>query len=62
MRAILLGVLLIVLSPLGDKEKLREALNDTSLVGPWIYDDLEAGYAEAGRTGKPLMVVLRCVT
>lgn len=27
----------------------------------WIYNDIEAGFAEAKRTGKPLMVVLRCV-
>lgn len=27
----------------------------------WIYNDFERGFAEAKRTGKPLMVVLRCV-
>lgn len=27
----------------------------------WIYNDVEAGFAEAKRTGKPLLVVLRCV-
>ncbi|MFM1769113.1 MAG: hypothetical protein RJA22_1642 [Verrucomicrobiota bacterium] len=27
----------------------------------WIYNDVEAGFAEARRTGKPLLVVLRCV-
>lgn len=27
----------------------------------WIYNDVDAGFAEAERTGKPLMVVLRCV-
>ncbi len=27
----------------------------------WIYNDFEAGFEEAQRTGKPLMVVLRCV-
>ncbi len=27
----------------------------------WIYNDLAAGFTEAERTGKPLMVVLRCV-
>ena len=44
-----------------DKERLRHALGDTELVGTWIYDDLDAGYAEAKKSGKPLMVVLRCV-
>ena len=27
----------------------------------WIYNDYEKGFAEANRTGKPLLVVLRCV-
>lgn len=27
----------------------------------WIYNDIDAGFAEAERTGKPLMVVMRCV-
>src|SRR4051812_31230332 len=27
----------------------------------WMYNDVAAGFAEAKRTGKPLMVVLRCV-
>jgi hypothetical protein len=27
----------------------------------WIYNDFERGFAEAKRTGRPLMVVLRCV-
>src|SRR6266568_4753906 len=27
----------------------------------WIYNDWERGFAEAKRTGKPLLVVLRCV-
>jgi serine protease Do len=27
----------------------------------WYYDDVNRGFAEAQRTGKPLLVVLRCV-
>lgn len=27
----------------------------------WIYNDFDRGFAEATRTGKPLLVVLRCV-
>ena len=27
----------------------------------WIYNDFERGFAEAKRTGKPLLIVLRCV-
>jgi serine protease Do len=36
-------------------------MGDTALAGMWVYDDFDAGTAEAGRTGKPLLVVLRCV-
>ncbi|HVE42127.1 MAG TPA: hypothetical protein VNM14_19690 [Planctomycetota bacterium] len=58
----LLAALAIPAAPAGDKDKLREALGDHALAGTWIYDDLEAGIAEAARARKPLMVVLRCVT
>ena len=27
----------------------------------WIYDDFERGFTEARTTGKPLLVVLRCI-
>jgi S1-C subfamily serine protease len=27
----------------------------------WLYNDVDAGFAEAKRTGRPLLVVLRCV-
>lgn len=27
----------------------------------WLYNDIDRGFAEAQRTGKPLLVVLRCV-
>lgn len=27
----------------------------------WIYDDIDAGYAQAATTGKPLLVSFRCV-
>jgi serine protease Do len=38
----------------GDRQNL---LNSSR----WIYNDIGEGFAEASRTGKPLMVVLRCV-
>lgn len=38
----------------GDKAKMEAG-------DRWIYNDLAAGFVEAQRTGKPLMVVLRCV-
>jgi hypothetical protein len=46
--------------------KTRDAAvrNDRATVGSgsrWIYNDYERGFAEAKSTGKPLLVVLRCV-
>jgi len=38
----------------GDRDKMQ---NDAR----WIYGDIERGFAEAKRTGKPLLVVLRCI-
>jgi len=45
----------------GAKEQLRVALKDDVVKGDWIYDDLAAGYAAAKKSGKPMMVVFRCV-
>jgi hypothetical protein len=42
-------------SPLG------EALKDIEVAPHWIYDDWEAALAQARSSGKPLLVVLRCV-
>lgn len=38
----------------GDKQKVEAA-------GFWIYNDLPKAFAEAKRTGKPIIVVLRCI-
>ncbi|MBV8880417.1 MAG: PDZ domain-containing protein [Planctomycetaceae bacterium] len=57
---LLAALLALQAPPSGDKEKLRAAMGD-QLAGPWFYDDFEAGLAEAKRSGKPLLVVLRCV-
>ena len=40
------------------KERLRVSLKD-DLAGPWIYDDIKAGFARAKKTGKPVLAVLR---
>ena len=61
MRVLFLSLLVVALLPVQDKERLRAALGDSAPEGAWIYDDLAAGIAEASRTCKPLMVVLRCV-
>jgi hypothetical protein len=56
----LLLAALLVAAPVPSNEALRKALGD-DLAGPWFYDDLEAGYAEARTSGKPLLVSIRCV-
>ncbi len=43
------------------KERLKASLRDTNLVGPWVYDDMDEGFAQARKSGKPLLVVIRCV-
>jgi hypothetical protein len=36
--------------------------DDRQMVGShWIYDDLHKGFEQAKATGKPMLVVLRCV-
>ncbi len=56
-------LLMLVSGPLAadEKQELREKLKDAVVKGDWIYDDAAAGFAEAKKTGKPLLVVLRCV-
>lgn len=38
--------------------KLKQALKD-DCDKSWVYDDLPAGFAQAKKTGKPLMIVFR---
>lgn len=42
-------------------EVLKRNLKDKDLVGEWVYDDIDKGYALAKQSGKPLMIVFRCV-
>ncbi|HXG12283.1 MAG TPA: Trx7/PDZ domain-containing (seleno)protein [Gemmataceae bacterium] len=43
------------------EEKVRADRQKVEAEGFWIYNDLPRGFAEARRTGKPLLVVLRCI-
>jgi serine protease Do len=43
------------------KSPLGEAVRDIDVADHWIYDDWPKAVAEAKTTGKPLMVVVRCV-
>ena len=42
-----------------DYGKLRRALGDIRVPDGWIYEDIDAGYAAAKKTGKPLLVAFR---
>jgi len=57
--------LLLASASLRAAEDRRErVLNDRQEVqslGHWIYNDLPAGFAEAARTRKPLLAVIRCI-
>jgi len=43
----------------GPKEQLKTVLKDAEVQGSWIYDDLDAGFAEAKKSAKPMLVVFR---
>jgi serine protease Do len=46
----------------GDRdESVRKDLRDVQLIGGWIYNDLNQGLALARQSGKPLLVVFRCI-
>jgi len=61
MRIVTALLLATTLAHADDKTQLRAALKDSEPKGDWIYDDLAKGFADAKRTNRPLMVVLRCV-
>jgi hypothetical protein len=43
------------------KERVLSDRKEVEASGKWIYNDLPKGFAEAARTGKPLLVVIRCI-
>ena len=43
------------------EEKVRKDREKVEAEGFWIYNDLPAGFEKARSTGKPLLVVLRCI-
>jgi membrane-associated protease RseP (regulator of RpoE activity) len=63
---VLLAISLFAASALADTVKDREGAvrQDKAAMendARWAYNDVQRGFAEAKRTGKPLLVVLRCV-
>jgi hypothetical protein len=64
--AIVLGVVFVQTSVLAEAVKDREGAvrSDRDRMqnnDRWIYNDIERGFAEGKKTGKPVLVVLRCV-
>ncbi len=43
------------------EQKVAEDRKKVEADGFWIYNDLAKGYAEANKTGKPMLVILRCI-
>lgn len=63
-RQTLIGFMLLFLTCAAqaqDDLPLREQVKDIVPAAHWIYDDLPKAQAEAKQSGKPLLVVLRCV-
>jgi hypothetical protein len=56
-----LGTIFASTSGLHAQSDLQRNLKDTNVGKHWIYNDLKDGFAHAKATGKPLLVVFRCV-
>jgi len=61
LRQIIVVVAVIALAASASAQTLGESLKDIPVASHWIYDDLPKAVAQARETGKPLLVVLRCV-
>jgi hypothetical protein len=59
--SIVLGMILAPSPRLHAQSDLQRNLKDTNVGKHWIYNDLKEGNAQAQATGKPLLVVFRCV-
>jgi hypothetical protein len=56
--------LVVAINPAWGQDRPTKVRNDKARVeadGFWIYNDLPRGIAEAKRSGKPLLVVFRCI-
>jgi serine protease Do len=47
--------------PLTREQKVREDRRKVEAEGFWIYNDLQRAFSEARETGKPILIVLRCI-
>jgi len=61
---LVLATSLLGLSTLSAQDRETKVRNDRKKVedaGRWIYNDLTKGFEEAKKTGKPLLVIFRCI-
>src|SRR5439155_10244558 len=56
-----LAAALVWSSALPAQSALQQELKDLDIAPHWIYDDFPKALAQAKETGKPILVVLRCV-
>lgn len=52
-------VLLAAVAAAQEPSPLQKLIKDEEVHRAWVYNDLGAGFAEAKKTGKPLLVVFR---
>jgi len=45
--------------PAEEPTPLQKSLDDLTVHGSWIYNDLASGFIQSKKTGKPLLVVFR---
>lgn len=43
------------------RERVLNDRKEVQALGTWVYNDLTQGFAEAAKTRKPMLVILRCV-
>lgn len=64
-RTALLALVFLPAAALGQpqnrEQKVRDDKAKVEAAGVWIYNDLPKAFAEAKATGKPIVVVLRCI-
>jgi hypothetical protein len=59
--SLLLGTILAANPGLPAQSDLQRGLKDTDIGAHWIYNNLKEGNTQAKATGKPLLVLFRCV-
>jgi hypothetical protein len=58
---LIVGAVLTLCPAAQAQSELQKSLKDLDIAPHWIYDDLPKAFAEAKASGKPILVVLRCV-